>query len=84
MSSGGSMSMNDMMGGLADKEGDEFDKAFLSEMIEHHEGAIDMAKEVPDSAKHEELKELAEGIITAQTSEIKMMKQWQKDWGYTK
>jgi predicted outer membrane protein len=29
--------MNDMMKGLEGKTGDEFDKAFLKEMIVHHE-----------------------------------------------
>src|SRR6187551_3103140 len=34
----------DMTMGLADKTGAEFDKAFLEEMIKHHEQAVTMAK----------------------------------------
>lgn len=62
--------------------GDEFDKAFMAEMIMHHEGAIDMAKLIGTNAKHEELTTLGQDIITAQTKEIDMMKAWQAAWGY--
>ena len=37
-------SMDGMMSNLQGKTGDEFDKAFLNEMIMHHEGAVVMAK----------------------------------------
>jgi uncharacterized protein (DUF305 family) len=79
----GSMSMSDMMDSLEGKKGDEFDKAFISSMIVHHEGAIDMAKEAQISSDRQEIKDLADNIIKAQTSEIEMMQQWQKDWGFT-
>lgn len=72
--------MGDMMAGLSGKTGDEFDKAFLAEMIVHHEGAVDMAKAAQASAKHEELKQMAGAIISAQTMEIGQMKEWQKAW----
>ena len=78
------MSMEDMMSGLKGKTGDNFDKTFILEMTEHHQGAIDMAKEAQKSAKHEEIKELAQDIITAQEKEIGQMKDWQKTWEYTK
>lgn len=75
-------SMDDMMQSLKGKTGDEFDKAFISSMIVHHQGAIDMAKEAQKSAKHDEIKNLANDIITAQTREIEMMRNWQKFWGF--
>jgi uncharacterized protein (DUF305 family) len=78
----GDMSMNNMVSELSGRTGDDFDKAFLSEMIDHHQGAINMAKLVAAQAKHQEVKDLANGIITAQTSEIAQMKEWQKQWGY--
>ncbi len=74
--------MDTMKSKLDEKTGDEFDKAFLSEMIIHHQGAIDMAKDAQKSAKHDELKSMANDIIFAQTREIEQMKKWQKDWGY--
>lgn len=72
--------MDDMMTGLQGKTGDDFDKAFLSEMITHHQGAINMAQAALQDAKHPELKQLAQNIITAQTSEIAQMQTWQKSW----
>lgn len=78
------MSMDDMSKMLEGKTGDVFDAAFLEMMIPHHQGAVDMANAVLKSAKHTELKTMANAIITSQQKEIDMMKQWQKDWGYTK
>lgn len=72
--------MNQMMSGLAGKTGDDFDNAFLNEMIIHHEGAVDMAVSALDNAKHEEIKLMAKDIISAQTSEIQQMKEWKKAW----
>ena len=68
---------------LASKSGDAFDEAFISEMITHHEGAVDMAKLAENRAKHREIKELSKNIITTQSDEIKMLKMWQKEWNYT-
>ena len=75
-------SMEDMMDSLDGKSGDDFDKAFIEEMIVHHQGAIDMAKLAKENAKRDEIKSLAEDIISAQTKEIDQMRQWQKDWNY--
>jgi uncharacterized protein (DUF305 family) len=79
----GDMSMGDMMMELDGKTGDDFDKVFLQSMIMHHQGAIDMANAAKERAGHEELKQMADDIISAQDAEIKQMQQWQKDWGYT-
>lgn len=77
------MSMEDMTADLKNKTGDEYDKAFIANMIAHHEGAVDMAKLSAGNAKHEEIKKLSEAIISAQEKEIADMKQWQIDWGYS-
>lgn len=77
------MSMDGMMSTLGDKTGDDFDELFISQMIEHHRGAIDMANQAKQNAKHDEIKQLAEDIIAAQSKEIDQMRIWQKDWGYT-
>lgn len=77
-----SMSMDDMTKELKDLSGDDFDKAFLSMMITHHEGAVDMAELLATNGKHPELKELGQDIVIAQTKEIAEMKQWQMEWGY--
>lgn len=79
----GTMSMADMTEQLKNKTGDDFDKAFVEMMISHHEGAVSMAELIPSRAKHDEVKQLGQAIIAAQTKEIADMKQWQKDWGYS-
>lgn len=76
------MASNSMADGLKGKTGDEFDKAFISQMIEHHEGAVVMAVQARQDARHDEIKAMAEDIISAQTREINQMKNWQKQWGY--
>lgn len=78
-----STSMDDMSAQLRSKSGDEFDEAFIEMMIVHHQGAIDMAELIPTRAKHDEIKQLGEAIISTQTKEIQDMQQWQKDWGYS-
>ena len=72
--------MGSMMAGLNGKTGDDFDKAFLSEMVMHHEGAVDMAEAALKDAKHQEIKSLANAIIKAQNKEIADMKAWYKVW----
>lgn len=72
--------MMNMNAGLQGKTGDEFDREFLSEMIIHHQGAVDMAKMVLTSSKRPELTILANDIISAQTKEIEMMRKWQQTW----
>lgn len=78
----GEMSMDTMVTELLPKSGGEFDEAFIQLMIEHHKGAIEMAKLMPSRAKHDELKKLGEDIIAAQTKEIQMMHDWAHLWGY--
>lgn len=73
-------SMGSMTAGLAGKTGDAFDQAFLQEMIVHHEGAVEMAKQVLATSKRPELRKLAEDIITAQNKEIDMMHDWEESW----
>lgn len=76
------MTMDDMTSMLKGKTGDDFDRAFLEGMIEHHQGAVDMANEAKKSAKHEEIKSMADDIIQTQTKEITDMKEWKTNWGY--
>jgi len=80
--SGMDMSMNGMTEMLEGKEGDAFDKAFLDMMIDHHQGAVDMANLAKQNAKHDEIKKMADEIISAQTKEIEMMRAWEKQWKY--
>lgn len=52
------------------------DVDFVQGMIPHHQGAIDMAKVVLEKGSDPEIRKLAEGIIGAQESEIKLMNDW--------
>lgn len=72
--------MADMTAGLEGKTGDQFDKAFLEEMVVHHEGAIAMAQQALQTAQHSELKTMAQNIIEAQMAEIATMREWLQSW----
>ena len=72
--------MDGMTASLTGKTGDAFDKAFVDEMIVHHQGAVDMAHAALTSAKHQEIKDMANAIITAQTKEIAQMEAWRTAW----
>ncbi len=76
-------SMKNMTSSLDGKSGDEFDEPFIAKMIIPHQGAIDMAKLAKSSAKHDEVKNLADEIVAAQSKEISQLKAWQVQWGYS-
>ncbi len=69
-------SMNASMDKMkAVKMNGDFDAEFASMMIEHHQGAIDMANIELKSGKDQTLKTMAQNIITAQTAEIQKFKE---------
>lgn len=72
--------MNKMTQSLNAKTGDDFDKEFLLQMMLHHEGAVEMAKQVLAQSKREDLKAFAQQIIDSQNKEIDQMKSWQANW----
>ncbi|MBN9360730.1 MULTISPECIES: DUF305 domain-containing protein [unclassified Devosia] len=65
---------------LESKSGEEFERAFIDEMIVHHESAVAMARLVLQKTGRPELMQLANDIISAQTREINMMRGWEKQW----
>lgn len=76
--SGGAMSgmmdadeMKDLMGA----SGANWDRMFLTMMIEHHEGAIDMAQVQVDAGKNPDTVAMANKIISDQKAEITRMQQ---------
>jgi uncharacterized protein (DUF305 family) len=72
--------MDSMMAVLDGKTGDDFDKAFLTEMTVHHQGAVQMAWLALQNARHQEIRDMAQKIITAQQAEIGQMTDWQTAW----
>lgn len=61
---------------LQGAQGPEFDQLFLTGMIAHHEGAIDMANDVLAAGSDPEIRTLAEAIIAGQQNEISMMQKF--------
>ncbi len=49
---------------------------FVTMMMPHHQGAIDMAQALLLTTRDPELRNLAQGIITEQQNEIRLMKSW--------
>lgn len=74
-----------MMGGMNHSMmGISSEKEFLTEMIPHHQEAVDTAKEVlARGATTPEIKTLLEKIVTAQEKEITDMKTWYETWYQT-
>lgn len=54
----------------------DFDKAFLEEMIPHHQMAVMMARMLLSGSNRTEMKQLAQDIIDAQNAEIELMRSW--------
>lgn len=79
---------NGMHGGMMGDESDmtkleqsaDFDKAFVEEMIPHHQMAVMMANMLKGGTQRPEMKKLADDIVSAQTREIDQMRSWLKEW----
>ena len=77
----GDMDMGGMEGGMSEEDmamleessGAEFDQMFLEMMIEHHQGAIEMAQVQQEEGENPEAIALAEKIEQDQTAEIEKM-----------
>jgi len=61
-------------------KGNEFDLMFIAMMVPHHQGAIVMSEDALTKAQHPEVRALAQQIINAQSSEIRMMNEWKSVW----
>ena len=81
-SSQGMMGMHSMMIGDLETltDADNFDQEFIRQMIPHHQMAVMMAQMVLNTGNKPEIQELAQTIITTQTTEIGQMQQWNQEW----
>ena len=59
----------------------EADHDFVTMMIPHHQGAVDMAKSLLLYGKDPQMRRFAQEIITDQESEIQLMQFWLKQHG---
>jgi uncharacterized protein (DUF305 family) len=85
MMGGGMMSGYGMhMGGREDmtalENASDFDKAFIEEMIPHHQLAIMMANMLQSGTNRPEMQQLAKNIISSQSKEIQQMQAWYTQW----
>jgi uncharacterized protein (DUF305 family) len=53
---------------------------FLTQMIPHHRGAVEMAEMALQKAARQEVRQLAQQIIQDQEREISQMSHWLRDW----
>ncbi|SDO06623.1 Uncharacterized conserved protein, DUF305 family [Streptomyces sp. cf386] len=58
---------------LSKASGKDFDTMFLTMMVEHHEGAVEMAETEKARGRYAPATDLADAVITAQTAEIEEM-----------
>lgn len=58
---------------LAKASGKDFDTKFLTMMVEHHEGAVEMATTEKEKGQYGPATKMADDIITAQNAEIEEM-----------
>lgn len=65
-----------MMVDMSKLSGVEADQAYIKGMIDHHQGAIEMAKQLQTFTKRPELIKLANDVVTVQSAEITMLKGW--------
>ena len=64
------MMSEEQMASLEAASGAQFDELFLTQMREHHVGAVTMAEEELETGESPEAKELAQTIIDTQEAEI--------------
>jgi uncharacterized protein (DUF305 family) len=57
-----------------------FDRAFIDMMIPHHQGAIRMARAEVAHGTDPHLRTIDQGVIVAQTTEIREMNTWRTGW----
>lgn len=67
------MMSDEQMQQLKAAEGDEAARLFLSQMIEHHQGAVQMAQQQIENGSNPEATALAKDIVKAQKVEIETM-----------
>ena len=56
------------------------EKQFITEMIPHHQSAVEMAQLGLEKGTRPEIKTLARGILSAQEGEISQMQVWYRSW----
>lgn len=71
--------MNSALSDLESLDGEEFEVAYVNQIIPHHQGALEMARAVVDSAPNPEVREAAARVIEDQEKEIGELTTFLKD-----
>jgi uncharacterized protein (DUF305 family) len=58
----------------------DFDRAFIEQMIPHHQMGVMMASMAQTNSQHPELRQLQQAMVQVQSDEIQRMTQWYRSW----
>ena len=58
----------------------DFDRAFLEQMIPHHQMGVMMASMAQSNSQHSQLLFLQQAMVRVQSDEIRQMEQWYRSW----
>lgn len=58
----------------------EFERAFLEDIVVHHSGALQPARQCKGKADHPQLEELCRDNVEVQVAEIDQMRAWRCAW----
>lgn len=67
-------------GSMTPTPADGLDQRFIDMMVPHHQAAIAMAEIAQERATRDELRSLADDIVSAQQAEIRQLREWRQAW----
>ncbi|CAK6687470.1 hypothetical protein BBFGKLBO_00220 [Synechococcus sp. CBW1107] len=77
---GGGLGMHGGTNLTALRQAADFDRAFIEQMIPHHQMGVMMASMAQINSQHPELRALQESMVRVQSEEIRQMEQWYRSW----
>lgn len=69
-----------LTGSMEPSSAADLDQAFIDMMVPHHQAAIEMARIAKERATRDELRTLADEIISAQDAEVRQLREWRQAW----
>ena len=58
----------------------DFDRAFIEQMIPHHQMGVMMASMAQTNSQHPQLRAMQQAMVKVQSREIEQMTQWYRSW----
>jgi len=80
MGMGGRMGMGGGTNLSALSAAQDFDRAFIEQMIPHHQMGVMMASMAQTNSQHPQLRAMQQAMVKAQSWEIEQMTQWYQTW----